>query len=634
MATQQGMSGVDVRACVAEIRRLLPLWVNKIYSFDGKTLSFRLNGEEHAKHQLLIEAGRRIHLTSHVLSPPKIPPQFAMLLRKYISGGRVLDIRQHGIQRIVTLDIRKSDQIYHLVIELFDEGNVVLCAEDFKIVKPLWHHRFRDREVVPGVTYTFPPRDPTTYTPEELSTFFSGEERSVVKSLAVGCMLGGAYAEFVCRDAHIDKQAPASSVDPLVLYTSLQHLLKIVENAESPVISTKGCTPVILGDAETIRTFKTYNEALDAYYPLPTRETKGGNQKRPVIPREELIRRQQEAAIKKFGAQVILIEKTIEKIYEHYALVNDVISSLGEVSRRKSWQEIEKVLSMHKSGPAAYVIAVHPADASVDLDLEGEKVNIRVHESIEVNLGRYFDQQKKWKRKIAGARASMEKPVEKRAGKRPVAVQAKKRWFQRFRWFYTSDNALVIGGRDASQNEELVKRYMEGGDIFVHADVHGASVVIVKGKTAHMEEAAQFAASYSGAWRSGHFSADVYTVRPEQVSKTPEAGEYVSRGSFIVRGERTWYKNVPLAVGIGLQQTPELSIIGGPPVPVKQHASAWIEITPGRFEPNDAAKKVLRALKELVGPEEARMLARTLNTEQVAGFVPPGGSDIVGMNEG
>jgi len=455
-----------------------------------------------------------------------------------------------------------------------------------------------------------------------------------VKSLAIGCMLGGAYAEFVCRDAHIDKQAPASSVDPLVLYTSLQHLLKIVENAESPVISTKGCTPVMLGDAETIRIFKTYNEALDAYYPLPTRETKGGNQKRPVIPREELIRRQQEAAIKKFGAQVILIEKTIEKIYEHYALVNDVISSLGEVSRRKSWQEIERVLSMHKSGPAAYVIAVHPADASVDLDLEGEKVNIRVHESIEVNLGRYFDQQKKWKRKIAGARAAMEKPVEKRAGKRPVAVQAKKRWFQRFRWFYTSDNALVIGGRDASQNEELVKRYMEGGDTFVHADVHGASVVIVKGKTSRMEEAAQFAASYSGAWRSGHFSADVYTVRPEQVSKTPEAGEYVSRGSFIVRGERTWYKNVPLAVGIGLQQTPELSVIGGPPIPVKQRASAWIEITPGRFEPNDAAKKVLRALKELVGPEEARMLARTLNTEQVAGFVPPGGSDIVGMNEG
>jgi hypothetical protein len=149
-----------------------------------------------------------------------------------------------------------------------------------------------------------------------------------------------------------------------------------------------------------------------------------------------------------------------------------------------------------------------------------------------------------------------------------------------------------------------------------------------------MEEAAQFAASYSGAWRSGHFSADVYAVRPDQVSKTPEAGEYVSRGSFIVRGERTWFRNVPLAVGIGLQQAPELSVIGGPPAPVKLRASVWIEITPGRFEPNDAAKKVLRALKERVGESEAGALARILNTEQVAGFVPPGGSDIAGIDEG
>ncbi len=634
MATLQGMSGVDVRACIAEMRRLLPLWVNKVYSYDQKTLSFRLNGEEHAKHQLLVEAGRRLHLTGHVLSPPKIPPQFAMLLRKYISGGRVLDIRQHGIQRIITLDIRKSDQVYHLVIELFDEGNVVLCAEDYLIVKPLWHHRFRDREVVPGVTYTYPPRDPTTYTEEELSAFFSGEGRSIVKSLAVGCMLGGAYAEFICREAGIDKQAPAPSVDAHVLYTSVQRLLQMVEQASSPVITTKGCTPVMLGDAETVRTFATYNEALDAYYPLPSREMKGENLKRPVLSREELIRMQQEAAIRKFEAQVTRTEKCVEKIYEHYTLVTDVISSLGEASRRMSWQEIEKVLSAHRSGPAAHVIEVHPADASVDLDLGGEKITIHVHESIEVNLGRYFDQQKKWKRKIAGARAAMEKPVLKRPGKRPATAVAKKRWFQRFRWFYTSDNVLVIGGRDASQNEELVKRYMEGGDTFVHADVHGASVVIVKGSTSHMEEAAQFAASYSGAWRSGHFSADVYAVRPDQVSKTPEAGEYVSRGSFIVRGERTWFRNVPLAVGIGLQQAPELSVIGGPPAPVKLRASVWIEITPGRFEPNDAAKKVLRALKERVGESEAGALARILNTEQVAGFVPPGGSDIAGIDEG
>ena len=87
---------------------------------------------------------------------------------------------------------------------------------------------------------------------------------------------------------------------------------------------------------------------------------------------------------------------------------------------------------------------------------------------------------------------------------------------------------VVLGGRDASQNEELVKKYMTGGDLFVHADVHGASVVIVKGTTEKMDEVAQFAASYTGAWRSGHFSADVYSAQPNQVSKTPESGDFVT----------------------------------------------------------------------------------------------------------
>jgi hypothetical protein len=187
----------------------------------------------------------------------------------------------------------------------------------------------------------------------------------------------------------------------------------------------------------------------------------------------------------------------------------------------------------------------------------------------------------------------------------------------------------MVGGRDASQNEELVKKYMDGGDLFVHADVHGASVVIVKGTTAHMDEVAQFAASYSGAWRSGHFSADVYSVSPGQVSKTPESGEFVSRGSFIIRGERQYQRDVPLGVAIGFQKAPEAGVIGGPPATVKTRAPLHVELRPGRFEPNDIAKKVLRILKDRLPPDEQKGYRGILNTEAVAAFVPPGGSDIM-----
>ena len=209
----------------------------------------------------------------------------------------------------------------------------------------------------------------------------------------------------------------------------------------------------------------------------------------------------------------------------------------------------------------------------------------------------------------------------------------KKLWYHRFRWFVTSDGVVVLGGRDASQNDELVKKYMGGQDTFVHADVHGASVVIVKGKTDRMDEVAQFAASYSGSWRSGHFSADVYSALPAQVSKTPEPGEFISRGSFIVRGERTYYRNVPLAVGIGLMLEPYTAVIGGPLSAIVRKTKVFAELKPGTFEPNDVAKKVLRILKQQLSEGEIKALKGILNTDNVAAFVPPGGSDIVGHHE-
>jgi predicted ribosome quality control (RQC) complex YloA/Tae2 family protein len=55
-------------------------------------------------------------------------------------------------------------------------------------------------------------------------------------------------------------------------------------------------------------------------------------------------------------------------------------------------------------------------------------------------------------------------------------------WFEKFNWFITSENYLVLSGRDAQQNEVLVKRYLRPCDIYVHADLQGASTCIVRSK--------------------------------------------------------------------------------------------------------------------------------------------------------
>jgi len=628
MATEKGLSGFDVRAAVTEWNRLLPLWVYKVYVIFPGVMVIRLHGKEHARHQLLIEPGRRAHLTGHPVSPPKNPPAFAMLLRKYLAGGRVLGIRQHGIQRIITFDIGKHERTYHLVIELFDQGNIILCDEDYRIIQPFSIHRFKERDVVTGAQYVFPPEGPATSGQEAFADFLARDGRNIVRALAVGAMLGGPYAEYVVKAAGIDKETPASKADPTVLHRAVTELLIRAETEINPVINSRECLPFPLDTGTRASDYSLFNQALDAFYPPDRDSRQSPGTKKEKVSREARIRAQQEAAVAKFNKNIARCERAVDAIYSNYPFVQELLLILQDARRSRSWQEIEAILKSQERGPATKVLAVYPDRAAVDVDL-GERVTLVVGESVEANAARYYEEMKKFRRKIAGASTAMER-VRARAERKVVTLPLmKKRWYHRFRWFFTRDGVLVVGGRDASQNEELVKKYMEGGDLFVHADVHGASVVIVKGATAHMDEVATFAASYSGAWRSGHFSADVYSATPPQVSKTPESGEYVSRGSFIVRGERTYYRDIALGVAIGLQRSPEVGVIGGPPSAIRSRASAVVELRPGRFEPNDIAKKVLRILRAKVCPDEQRGMKAVLNTEAVAAFVPPGGSDVM-----
>ena len=122
MATAQGMSGVDLLAVVADIRRAMPLWIGKVYQYDQKLLGIRLNGQDHAKYRLLAESGRRLHRARAVPEPPKLPSSFAMLLRKHLEGGRVLAVEQHGLERIVSFEVGRKETSYHLVFDSSTRG--------------------------------------------------------------------------------------------------------------------------------------------------------------------------------------------------------------------------------------------------------------------------------------------------------------------------------------------------------------------------------------------------------------------------------------------------------------------------------------------------------------------------------
>ncbi|KAH6628409.1 hypothetical protein F5144DRAFT_549718 [Chaetomium tenue] len=136
----------------------------------------------------------------------------------------------------------------------------------------------------------------------------------------------------------------------------------------------------------------------------------------------------------------------------------------------------------------------------------------------------------------------------------------KQMWFEKFTWFISSDGYLVLGGRDAQQNEILYKRYLRKGDVYVHADLHGASSVVIKNnpKTpdapippSTLAQAGNLSVCCSSAWDS-KAAMGAWWVNADQVSKSAPSGEYLPVGSFMVRGKRNLLPPSLLMLGFGL----------------------------------------------------------------------------------
>jgi hypothetical protein len=174
-------------------------------------------------------------------------------------------------------------------------------------------------------------------------------------------------------------------------------------------------------------------------------------------------------------------------------------------------------------------------------------------------------------------------------------ILRKREWYEKFHWCLSSEGYLILGGRDTRSNELLVKKYMEPNDVYVHADIQGAPSVIVKnGQKASestMEEAAQFAAAYSSAWN--HFgSLECYWVNPEQVTKSPPSGEYLTPGAFFIAGSKNFVK-VDLGIVVGVYED---KVMGGPESAVKAHSKAYVVIGFGDEKKERLAKQIEKIL--------------------------------------
>src|SRR5574344_618538 len=199
------------------------------------------------------------------------------------------------------------------------------------------------------------------------------------------------------------------------------------------------------------------------------------------------------------------------------------------------------------------------------------------------------------------------------------AQPTKQFWFERYKWFISSGGRLVISGKDAHSNDNIVKKHLKDGDLYAHSDVHGAPPVIVKdGAKADNDElrqGCQFALAQSKAWIAALSEGSAFWVYPDQVSKTPNPGEFVPRGALIIRGKRNYVFHIQSEMAVGeIEHLGNRKIMCAPESVIKKASEKYFLIKPGRGKSKGTPNTMAKAFDV---PEE-----------EISRILPPGDSEI------
>jgi predicted ribosome quality control (RQC) complex YloA/Tae2 family protein len=667
----------DISAAVRELKgSVVDSRVSNVYQPEKKTLLLKLHKPDMPTLQLVLQAGRRLNLTAYALDKPSVPPAFCMALRKYLRNTRLTAIEQFEFERIAVLSFRSQTGTFTLVCEFFGDGNIILVGEDGIILQALHYKHMRDRNIVRGEPFKFPPpfgKNPFKVSKEELTAELRASvDVEVVRTLARFLSLGGVYAEEVLLLSRVDRLKHCGALSEQEvggIFDTLQQLLARVTTGplEPVVVLNEGggfidVLPFLLKRYESpevrLKSHGSFNEALDEFYVRVSAVEQASS--REVV---EGLKREAERFERMIADQERILRESEAKATEDKHVGNMIYAHITELqglvdvfvrgrSEGKDWKTIVAEAMTEKAcGSTSIFDSFDVKNLTINVCVDGLKFGLDIRKTLYDIAASYYELGKRSKQKLAGvesalleSRKKLEETLQKirdaeavEQGRSTEAFQQlekrrvrRKEWFEKFRWFTSSNGVLVIAGRDAVTNEILVKKHTHDEEVVFHADVTGAPFVVVKtsGKTPSEEdlrEAGEFAGSFSRGWRENFGAVDVYWVRPSQLSKTGPSGESVGHGAFAVRGERNWQRGTLLRLAIGAIVCSDGSIrfIGGPLASVQSKTQVFVGIVPGDLTGKTLFKCILTALAAKTNKETREKILK-VSVETIRDFVPYG----------
>ena len=609
-----------------------------LYHMDDDSIILKLRSENFSG-ELRIVPGRFFYLVEGSYEKPTKLSERGRALRRLVSGSRIRDLRLVEGERIMVMELEKSGKTFKLISEFLPKGTLMVVDEDGRIIESLHHLRMRDRVIAPGEVYRLPPPRPSI-TETSLEDIFKtlDPNRKIVSELASKAGLGGRYAEEILYLAGVDKGVKVKDLDEeqkARILEAFKKVLHLIEVGRPTVAQLPGEAPQPLPYRMEIfksrgYSFKDVDDLNQAFRESYEHEL--------ALRVEEERRREIEDKIQELKEKLDEKRFTANRLITRSKRLRELAQKLFKLHSRL--EEVKGIDGVHEIDGLEVEVSSRRREMKISID--EETLTLKTDESLMKQISSLFNDAKKSmeaaerllreadeiESKIDKLRRRETEEIEEVLLKVSARIRpSPRRWYERYRWFITSEGFLAVAGKDASSNISLLKKHLEPNDLIFHAEVRGAAAVILKdglraGERSRVE-AAQFAATYSRAWRERMSQITVYYVKADQISFKPPPGHYLPRGGFIVKGERN-YMTVRLELAIGL--TKDLELIYGPSQALAGRAVRLVKIVPGRRKSAELAEEAAKILTE-----NMRFDKRSLNLlkERIMELIPYGSGELV-----
>jgi predicted ribosome quality control (RQC) complex YloA/Tae2 family protein len=410
------------------------------------------------------------------------------------------------------------------------------------------------------------------------------------------------------------------------------------ESEPKLVIQDNEIIDAIPFDIEKYKDYKkmdidSFNQAIDSYYGLEIQEEKKKEDKKDYLVK------QHKQAIEKLEEKESKKRDVIEIINNNYDLIEDILNTIKKAKEQYTWSQIKEMVESEDTPEANAIEQIKEHEGLIVVNLSGKNFELNITKTPTENINDLYENAKHLKSKKEKTEENLEKIdtiVEKIEKSEPLVPKIKekrkrKRWYENFRHFWTSDEYLVVAGKDADTNEQLVKKHTEPTDVVLHAEIQGAPFVIVKSRTDAREkevkeispvairEASQFGAVYSKAWQKDLGNIDVYWVRPDQVKKVPG----LPKGSFQIQGERSYLKKTSLKLSFGFDlETRELLV--APPQTISNKCRYYQTIQPGEIPAKELAEQIKETIIEKAINQEDKEKLEMIDENEITKKIPSG----------